>query len=28
VAGVTAGGQAVTAPAWQVQGSPTDLPFG
>jgi serralysin len=28
VAAVSAGGQAVTAPAWQVQGSPTDLPFG
>jgi ELWxxDGT repeat protein len=27
VAGVTAGGQAVTAPAWQVQGSPADLPI-
>jgi hypothetical protein len=25
---VTAGGQAITAPAFQAQGSPTDLPFG
>jgi hypothetical protein len=28
VAGVTSGGQAATAPAWQPQGSPADLPFG
>jgi serralysin len=28
VAGVTAGGQPLTAPAWQTQGNPTDLPFG